>query len=198
MWRPASKAGLAVLCALVLDTTALAQSAPGSPPSAQGATDPGQAVMGDAPAETRPVDAKGFVDQARAFNKFAIDSGMLAEKRAKSPAVRQLATKLVEDHVRLDDKLGRIVVEGSVDKTARLPDADPIADPRGLLASLRDSDPGTFDLIFLQVQADAVGEAMTLFTSFSQTADNAALRDFAMATLPILQEHQLTIAELQQ
>lgn len=196
MWRPVLACGLTAVFALGpnLSSPARAQDPAGvTAPAPETAPPPSEA-----PVETRAVDATGFLEQARAFNRFSIESGRLGAERAADADVRAFATRLAEDHLEIERKLAALGSDGTVPKTSEMPDAALIADPSGLLAEIEAAEGGGFDAAFLDAQAEAIGEAMTLFTSFSQVADHAGLRDFAMAALPTLQEHQLAVAELQQ
>ncbi len=66
-----------------------------------------------------------------------------------------------------------------------------------MLNALNTAEGEAFDRLYLDAQAAAHTDAIRLFTDYAESGDNAGLRDFAVSTLPKLQEHQHAVAEMQ-
>jgi putative membrane protein len=55
-----------------------------------------------------------------------------------------------------------------------------------------------FDKTYGKQQVDGHDEAVKLFTSYAKEGDNAALKQFAQTTLPVIQEHLAEAKKLPQ
>lgn len=157
-----------------------------------------------APTAVHAVDTAAFVRGVTAMNDLEIASARIALRRAERPQVRALARRLAGDHAAISERFGEMVMRDGIRPEATgavtpAPDESAPTAPGGVadpLEALRKVPDDGFDALFLKVQADAHTDAIRLFTSFSEAGDNAGLRDFAVSTLPMLQEHQQAVAEL--
>lgn len=177
-------AGLAAAAA----QDAAAPDAASQPPAT--AQDPSSA-----PAAVRALDAATFVTRAMAANAFEIDSSRLAELNAGSDAVKAFARRMIADHGDAGSKLARIATHNSLappEETGSVGE-DPLKAAMDRLAGLTGE---AFDRAYVEAQLVAHDDAIRLFTAYAESGDDARLRDFAVSTLPKLQEHQADLMEI--
>jgi putative membrane protein len=164
-----------------------------SPPAAESLAP----APSDAPADVTAVDAGTFVQRVLMANDFEIMTSRIAAERSPTDAVRAYARRIIADHEEVGRRLGAIVVAGGIgaDATGAVETTDPKL--AAALNGLGTAEGEAFDELYLELQADAHGEAIRLYTAYAESGGNAELRDFAVSTLPSLQKHQLDVAELQ-
>jgi putative membrane protein len=130
--------------------------------------------------------AQDFVGKAAVSNMFEIESSQLALKNASSADVKAFAQQMIDDHTKAGNELkstlanvGTIQAPGALD-AAHKTSLDALAGKTG----------AAFDDAYIVDQMKAHDEAVTLFTDYSTSGDNPALKDFAGKTLPVLKSHQ--------
>lgn len=158
---------------------------------------PGPALA-EAPAAVQAIDGPTFVQRVMMGNALEIAISRLAADRAADEPLKSFARRMIADHQAAADKLGGIVTTKGIgaDATGAVETTDP-----GTAEAIGRLDAATgeaFDRIYLEILAKAHEDAIRLFTAYAESGDNAALRDFAVATLPTLQQHQNDAAELSQ
>ncbi len=100
------------------------------------------------------------------------------------------AQKMISDHGAANSKLQAIAGEQNLSIPAEL-DAKHKAD----LDTLEASDEA-FEATYVKMQRDAHSEAVTLFESYAQEGDNAALKAFAQETVTTLKMHKEAVDKL--
>jgi putative membrane protein len=130
-----------------------------------------------------------FLRRVAESNLFEIRKSQLALKRAKSPAVRDIAQLFVADHTA---ELGRL--RALADRFGvRLP-AQPNRMQRAQLALLGHLSGARFDRVWLHIQVLAHLQAIALYR-FGARFAAPPVREHAAATLPVLRHHlQLVLA----
>ncbi len=187
--------GLLVLSAVSAqaagDTTAQTPAVPAPAP----AIAPEPAAAPDA---IRKIDAASFLRQVMVMNDREAATARLAIDRSSNDAVKAFARRLIADHEEMAARLGEVAAAG-----ARAPDATGAVETptdreeAKTQSDLDKAEGADFDRLFLESQAAAHTDAMRLFTAYAETGDDPALKDFAVAGLATLQEHQQVVAELQ-
>lgn len=126
-----------------------------------------------------------FIRLATSSNLLEIRSSEQAAQKAQSQEVRDFAAKMVTDHQAASEALAAASGQ-SVPDPATYP---PQLDPRHaeLLAQLESAP--AFDTAYAALQVQAHEEAVALFTDYATNGQEGAVKDFAEATLPKLQEH---------
>lgn len=143
--------------------------------------------MATAPAAVTTVGTPEFVAMATSSNTFEIESSRLALQRARDPAVRRFANRMIRDH----SLAGRNMM--AVVRRAGVPAQGPMLSPRHqqMLASLTTAP--NFDAAYVGAQLAAHQEAVGLFSTYSSNGDNPPLVAFARRTLPTLERHLVEI-----
>jgi putative membrane protein len=161
------------------------------------ATPAEQAATPDAnPAATVPTPsdetkADVFVAKAAASDMFEIEAAKLAAKRSTNAEVKKFAAMMAEgshqDHR---------VAEGRHRRLGRRhhPADGPAGRPAGKLDDLTKADDKDFDKKYADSQVDAHQAALNLLQRYAQDGDTPAIKAFAAATAPTVQEH-LNMAE---
>jgi putative membrane protein len=127
-------------------------------------------------------------------NDFEIRSSELARDKATSQDVKNFAAQMITDHTAAGEKL-----KAAMGQAAR--PADPLSPKHtGMIALLQAADTAAFEPLYIDMQAGAHMEAVSLFRTFSKSGsksgDDAAVVSFARATLPTLEAHEMHIMEI--
>ena len=160
---------------------------------------PASAQTGKAPAapQARPAAAAltdgEFVTRAAMGDMFEIETSKLALARTQDPDVKTFAQKMITDHQKASERLQGIL--GQAGGATRMP-ADLDAAHRQKLSRLEAAQGKAFDAAYRDVQKDAHAEAVELYTSYSRTGGNPALKAFATEVLPTIQNHHKQAAQL--
>lgn len=161
------------------------------------ATPAEQAATPDAnPSATVPTPADEtkaatFVEKAAASDLFEIEAAKLAAKRSTNPEIKAFAAKMEKAHAKTTEDLKAAIAASGAALTP--PTALP-EDLQGKLDDLTKADAKDFDKKYADSQVDAHQAALNLLQRYAQDGDTAAIKAFAAATAPAVQEH-LNMAE---
>lgn len=126
-----------------------------------------------------------FVSEAAIGGMFEIQSSQLAQQKG-SAAERTFAERMIEDHTKASNELKSLVQNGSVQATfpTTLDDAT-----QKKLDQLKSLSGAEFNKTYADDQISAHKDAVSLFERYAKGGDNAALKQWASATLPTLRRH---------
>jgi putative membrane protein len=122
---------------------------------------------------------QGFVTAAATSDMYEVTAGKIAAQRARSPDVKAFAQKMVEAHTGTTTKLKGIIASNNIKVT---PPAHVDNRRQGMLDDLRGAKAEDFDHRYIVQQIAAHKEADILFSGYSRSGDNAAIKDFTAAT----------------
>jgi putative membrane protein len=168
------------------------------PDETKGAATPAeQAATPDAnPSATVPTPsdetkAATFVEKAAASDMFEIEAAKLAAKRSTNPEVKKFAAMMEKAHTKTTaDLKAAIAASGAaITPPAALP-----ADLQDKLDDLTKASDKDFDKTYADDQVDAHQATLNLLQRYAQDGDTPAIKAFAAATAPAVQEH-LNMAE---
>jgi putative membrane protein len=131
-----------------------------------------------------PADAQGFVDKASASDMFEIEAGKLAQQMGKAQAVKDFGAMMVKDHTKSTADLKAAAAKADGVTVAPKLSAKQQSD---LDALKRAGD--NFDATYKQQQVAAHETALAMLQNYAQSGDNAALKDFAGKTAPVVEGH---------
>ena len=179
-----------------LAALSLAACGPKADETGGAATPSEQAATPDAnPAATVPTvadetKADVFAMKAADLNMFEIETAKLAATRSTNAQVKAFASKMATAHGKTSDSLqAAIAVSGA----ATLPMALS-KDLQDDLDDLSKAGNDDFDKTYADAQVDAHQAMLNLLQRYAQDGDSPAIRAFAAATAPTVQEH-LNMAE---
>jgi putative membrane protein len=137
-------------------------------------------------------DDKSFMASVAKDGYAEIQLANLALKKAHSPAVREFAQKVVDDHQKIDADLAKLAAKKSV----TLPDSASMASSfsEGHLKMLS----GThFDQAYLSKMIDNHKDAISTFQKEAAQGADTDVKDFASTTVSTLQKHLDEAQELE-
>jgi putative membrane protein len=125
-----------------------------------------------------------FLRQAMIGNLTEIKLGQLAEQRAASPQVKQLAQQMVDAHTKANDQIQPLAKQ----KNAEVP-TDLDRNNKRTEERLSKLNGDAFDRAYLDVLVKNHREDVERFTRESKTGKDTEVRDLASKMLPDLQHH---------
>lgn len=131
-----------------------------------------------------PVPAQDFVSQTAVANMFGVESATLALHKTTSPAIKDFAHRLADEHAAATSSLRRIIAKRS---DIALPDR-PDGKHLDLLRDLADKQGADFDRAYVDAQRDAHRQAAELMQRYASAGDDPELKTFAERSLPVFQE----------
>jgi putative membrane protein len=139
---------------------------------------------GDA-APMMTLDRETFLETVASSNAFEIQSSELAEESAKDDRLKQAAKVIIADHRKAGEKL-KAMLEGK----GTTPPAETL-NPKHqkMLDQLSAAKGADFDILYLDMQAQAHMEAVALFRTYAGSGEDQSLVGFAKETLPALESH---------
>jgi putative membrane protein len=140
-----------------------------------------------------PADAVSFAKKVASANTFEIQSSELAQERAQSGDVRAFAQKMIADHTKAGQEFKSVVQEANVSPP---PPEQPDTKQKATLSKLRNAQGAAFDKAYLTAQLKAHKEAVSLFRNYAKSGRTAPLKQFALNTLPTLEQHLSMVQEL--
>ncbi|MER7282241.1 DUF4142 domain-containing protein [Dactylosporangium sp. NPDC000244] len=127
---------------------------------------------------------RAFLNQAAQGAQFEVATGRLAANRAASAAVQSFGRRMVTDHGKELQQLQ------SLDQTLGVTlSSTPGTDQRNLTAIWTSVRGGAFDCSYAPAIYAAHGMDVHVFEQEAEHADNAQVRQFAAAQLPVLRQH---------
>jgi putative membrane protein len=137
--------------------------------------------------------ADGYVANAAISDMYELESSKLAVQKSKSAAVKKFAQQMITDHTATTAKLKATIKDAAL---AITPPTQLDARRKGMLDNLRSASPADFDRAYIDQQAAAHQEALTLHSGFAEDGDNDALKKLAAATAPKIQHHFEMVKQL--
>ncbi len=136
-------------------------------------------------------NARDFAVTVASSDQFEIISSQLALKRSHHKNIRDVAHRMITDHQKSSAELKRLLDKNGMPSP-----------PPGMLTYHREqfdkiANSPDFESAYLDAQAAAHQDAITLFDNYRMHGDNAVLRSFAAKTLPVLKQHYEMIQEAQ-
>ncbi|WP_175770844.1 DUF4142 domain-containing protein, partial [Burkholderia anthina] len=124
-----------------------------------------------------------FVDNAAIAGKREVQASQLAIDQSASPAVREFAKMMLDDHGRANEALRTIAAKVGVPAQAAMivdPDIDALRNKRG----------HDFDVAYVAIAGPAAHrQAIRLFSAEARGGHSTELRGFAQDSLPMLRKH---------
>ena len=125
-----------------------------------------------------------FIGTAAMDGLAEIEHGRLAARNASSPAVKQFAARMVDDHSKAGEELKKLAAQKEVTLATRLDDQH--RSMQGKLAGLKGA---AFDKAYVDHMVAAHLKAVALFQQQAKDGQDPDVKAWAAKTLPTLQEH---------
>lgn len=129
---------------------------------------------------------EAFVTNAAVGDLYEREAARLALARSRDEGIRTFARVMLDDHHSSTHQLQSTL--RSFEDPPEVP-TEPDQRRQGMLDNLREASDQDFDKRYLDQQALAHKETVTLFKGFAAHGDDPRLRLFAQGTLPVLERH---------
>jgi len=142
------------------------------------------------------VDTQTFVMTVPNANAFEIESSKLAEEKSASADVKAFAADMIKDHTKVAEDFKAALSQGQT--TASIKPAGPALQPKEqqMLDELKGATGKDFDAKYIKMQTDAHKDAVALFSTYANSGDDPAMKEFAKKTLPVLKMHEKHVKAL--
>jgi putative membrane protein len=128
--------------------------------------------------------AATFLQKAAQANAAEIKTSQAAQTRAIDPRVKAFADRMVDEHAANGHALDALAKKHDVTVTA-----DPDPDRQIRIGSLQKLKGAAFDQAYVRTMVEDHAAAIGLFEDAARKIDDAEIRQFIDATLPLLREH---------
>jgi len=192
-----------LLTACVLGTALMAQpptsgggaggQSPSTPPTLPQSQAGGPGTMPESTADTMPrkVDDKKFVKDSALGGLTEVELGKLAAEKGSTDAVKQFGQRMVSDHSKANAQLKEAAGKSNINVPAALDSKHQSRVDK--LAKLSGPE---FDKAYIKDQVKDHKHDIDDFKSEAQNGSDPNVKQFAMATLPTLEEHLNAIKDL--
>lgn len=136
--------------------------------------------------ETSTASRDAYVRAAAESDRFEIQSSQLALSRAQGAAVREFARTMVDHHTQSTERLYVAARAAGMVRTHDWMLPPPM---QAQLEELQRASGAEFDRLYLRQQVQAHEAALSLHANYARRGDAAALRVFAAAAVPVVQQH---------
>jgi putative membrane protein len=151
------------------------------------------AVLAAAPAAFAAEKAADFITKAAAANQYEIESAKIAMDKAVSPAVKDYAKKLIDDHTKAKAEMEAQVKAAGLTMTAPVLENKQLANIDNLIkANAQD-----LEKDFIKYQKDAHKDTIDMFKDYAKDGDNPTLKQFAAKMVPDLEGHLAQVEKLE-
>ncbi len=127
-----------------------------------------------------------FVRKAAMSDIYEVQAGQIATQKGQSDAVKQFGQHMVDAHTQTTQALKATVQAEAikVDRPIGLDDTH-----KKLIDDLNAASGEDFDKTYAKQQIKGHKEAVDLFERYAKGGDNAAVKQFASKTLPMIEDH---------
>ena len=139
----------------------------------------------------RKVDDTKFVKESALGSMAEVEMGKLATQKASSEAVKQFGQRMVDDHSKANQQLKQAAAKSNIEVPASLDSKH-----QSHIDKLAKLSGPEFDKAYLKDQVKDHEHDVNKFKDEAQYGSDPNVKQFAMATLPTLQEHLSAVKDL--
>ncbi|PBB66587.1 DUF305 domain-containing protein [Mesorhizobium sp. WSM4312] len=156
-----------------------------------------QQPSGDVPpVSENKVDTETFARTLASADRFEIESGKLAEKKGVAADVKDFAGLMVKDHTKAGEDF-KAALEKSQTTASVTPEGPPLLpNDQAMLDQLKALDGDAFQAKYITLQTQAHKQAVAMVSTYAQSGDDPALKEFAKKTLETLKMHEMHLKDL--
>jgi putative membrane protein len=153
---------------------------------------PGQTMSSPATAANLTATDKKFIRAAAVAGIAEVNDGQLAAQMGDA-TVKQIGNRMVADHGKANDKLAALSRQLGDPAPAQTDSAH-----EEISNALKAKSGAAFDTAYIEAERKGHEKTIALFKKEISNGGNVQLKDFAQATLPILEDHLAMIKSAQQ
>lgn len=139
----------------------------------------------------RKVDDKKFLKDSALGGMTEVELGKLAAQKASSDAVKQFGQRMVDDHSKANEQLKQVAGRSNIEVPAALDSKH-----QSRVDKLAKLSGPAFDKAYVKDQVKDHERDVDDFKSEAQGGSDPNVKQFAMKTLPTLQEHLSAVKDL--
>jgi len=143
--------------------------------------------------DKKPFDDADFVMKAASGGMHEVALGKLAATKATNDAVRKFGQMMVDDHGKANEELKKAAKSAGLSVPAKMDD-----EHQKEFDKFKNYTGTNFDREYVKHMVDDHQKDVAEFTRASKDAKNAAIKDFAAKTLPVIQGHLDKVKKLQE
>lgn len=148
------------------------------------------------PVSENKVDTDTFTRTLVSANRFEIESSKLALKKGVAADVKVFAELMVKDHTKAGQDF-KAALETSQTTASVTPEGPPLLpNDQAMLDQLEALDGDAFQAKYITLQMQAHKQAVAMFSTYAQSGDDPALKEFAKKTLATLKMHEMHVRDL--
>jgi putative membrane protein len=133
-----------------------------------------------------------FLEKAAIGGMEEVEMGQLAQQKASNPAVKSFGERMVTDHTKANDELKQL----AADKGATLPTRMSHHD-RSTMEHLQEATGADFDKAYVKAMSKDHRKDVKEFKDAAKEVKDPELRAWVEKTLPVLQQHERTVDDLE-
>jgi len=130
-------------------------------------------------------DDADFMVKAANGGMTEVQAAQIAEQKASTGKVKQFATKMREDHSKLNDQLSQL----AKDLNVTIPSAID-QDSQSMIDKLNQTPAVDFDKTFMDMMVKGHDNTVDLFQKASKSVVNPEIHNFITSALPTIESHQ--------
>jgi putative membrane protein len=120
-----------------------------------------------------------------------VEAAKLAQQKASSKEVKELATMILNDHTKANAELKKVAASKNISVPSTM-----TGEHQSHIDMLRAKSGGDFDNAYLKMMDEDHAKDIEMFREASATLPDADLKAFASKSLPVLQKHQDKVKSL--
>jgi putative membrane protein len=138
------------------------------------------------------MDDKKFVKEAAIGGLMEVELGKLAAEKGSSDEVKKFGQKMVDDHTKANDQLKEAAAKSSIPVPSALDSKH-----QGKVDKMSKLSGPAFDKAYLKDMKKDHDKDISDFQSEAQNGSDPNIKQFATATLPVLQEHRTMLTSIE-
>jgi putative membrane protein len=134
-------------------------------------------------------DESKFMTETASGGMMEVEIGKIAEEKAQSPAVKQLAGHMVKDHTKLNEELKELAAKKQITISSSMSD-----DHKETMEKIAKKTGNDFDKEYIDQMVKAHKKDVDKFESAAKDSKDNDVKEWAQRSLPTLRHH-LEMAE---
>jgi len=148
------------------------------------------------PVSENKVDTETFTRTLVSANRFEIDSSKLAEKKGVAADVKDFAALMVKDHTKAGEDFKAALEKSQATASVTPQGPQLLPNEQAMLDQLKALDGDAFQAKYITLQTQAHKQAVAMVSTYAQSGDDPALKEFAKKTLETLKMHEMHLKDL--
>ncbi|RWK62850.1 DUF4142 domain-containing protein [Mesorhizobium sp.] len=142
------------------------------------------------------IETETFTKTVPSANRFEIESSKLAEQKNVAADVKEFASLMIRDHTKAGEDFKAALEQSQITASVTASGPALLSKDQAMLDELKKLDGDAFQTKYIVLQTEAHKQALALFSTYAQSGEDPALKEFAKKTLPTLRTHEERLKDL--